>query len=95
GFTVVDRAVIAAMACTSPQVPLDGEGVAMIFRNGVNHEGVYVGEDMNFFRDARTRGFPVWCDPSIELGHVGRKEWRGRLRDALQRKPSEEVVCLG
>ena len=43
-------------------------------------------EDIAFFDDLRDEGFTIWCDPSIELGHVGEKEWRGRFADALKTK---------
>lgn len=38
-------------------------------------------EDINAFEDLRALGFKVWLDPTIELGHVGSKEWRGSLSE--------------
>ena len=32
---------------------------------------VSVSEDTRFCREARRAGFPVWCDPTIPVGHVG------------------------
>lgn len=34
-------------------------------------DGKFLGEDTYFCRKARKHGFDVWCDPSIEVGHVG------------------------
>jgi hypothetical protein len=33
------------------------------------------------FEDIRALGFKVWLDPTIELGHVGSKEWRGAVAE--------------
>jgi hypothetical protein len=38
-------------------------------------------EDINAFEDLRALGFKVWLDPTIELGHIGSKEWRGSLSE--------------
>ncbi len=83
GFTCVAREVIEQLAEGAKRVRNDmGERVAMIFRTGVEGDA-YVGEDMNFFRDAAKLGYDCNVDPQIELGHVGGNEYRGRLRDAL------------
>ena len=52
--------------------------------------GERTGEDVFFFNDVRAAGFDVWLDPSIELGHVGEHEWRGRFADTIT-KPKETV----
>ena len=38
-----------------------------------NHETGYttMGEDWHFCKVAREAGFTVWCDPSLEIGHLG------------------------
>ena len=40
-------------------------------------------EDINAFEDIRALGYKVWLDPSIELGHIGSKEWRGKATETL------------
>lgn len=85
GFAIVDRKAIAHLASKAPRV-LEGaerREMAEVFRIDKTPEGCRRTEDMAFFADLRDAGFTVWCDPSIELGHIGEKEWRGRLADAL------------
>jgi hypothetical protein len=41
------------------------------------------GEDMAFFADIRAAGYKVMLDPTVDLGHVGRKVYTGSIRDAL------------
>lgn len=38
----------------------------------IKHEtyGTYFGEDVSFCMRTREAGFKVWCDPSIQLGHI-------------------------
>ena len=35
-----------------------------------NYSG-FVGEDVYFCHYLRDRGVPIWCDPTIKLGHIG------------------------
>jgi hypothetical protein len=37
----------------------------------------YIGEDYTFCDRARERGFTVWIDPTIKLGHMGMHEFEG------------------
>lgn len=83
GFTCVQREVIERLAEKAETVPDDEGGrMPMIFRCGIL-DGRFHGEDMNFFADCRALGYEVNADPSIELGHVGGKAWRGKLMDTL------------
>lgn len=36
-----------------------------------NRDGLFVGEDIYFCNYVRSQGVPLWCDPTIKLGHVG------------------------
>lgn len=38
------------------------------FANGTND---FYGEDYSFFKKVRSKGLEVWCDPTIELDHIG------------------------
>lgn len=84
GFTVVDRRVCEELAASAPRVfdPLNNREMAAVFRVDTV-DGLRRTEDMAFFQDIRDAGHAVWLDPSIELGHVGKREWRGRLLDAI------------
>jgi hypothetical protein len=38
---------------------------------------------MAFFADIRELGHKVWLDPAVNLGHVGTKEFRGSISEAM------------
>lgn len=83
GFTCCRREVIERLAADAPKVTEDGEVVPMIFRSEVK-DGSFYGEDMVFFGDCLKVGAGVWCDPAIELGHVGGHEYRGALASIMR-----------
>lgn len=90
GFTVVDRAVCTKLANFAPQTfdALSGRKMASVFR--LDRPGLRCTDDYNFFTDIKDAGFQVWLDPSIELGHVGEREWRGRLLDSKIIQPIKD-----
>ncbi len=84
GYSIMDRKVCETIAASKPRViDIDGREMAEVFRIDKTPKGHRRTEDMAFFADIREAGFAIWCDPSIELGHVGDKEWRGKLADAI------------
>ncbi len=87
GFTIVTRDVIQALAEKAPKLvfPDSPDPLAHIFRCDVV-DGTFRGEDMAFFADVAALGHTVWLDPTINVGHVGGKEYRGAIMDALQRE---------
>lgn len=84
GFTIVDRKVCEQLAANAPKVKdqIAGNEVASVFRVDVTPDGFRRTEDMAFFADIRELGHTVWLAPTIELGHIGEREWRGRIMDA-------------
>ncbi len=84
GFTLMRRSVVEAVAAGKPRVrdALNGVEYADVFRIDRTVNGPR-GEDVAFFDDARELGFDAWLDPSIRLGHVGQKVYRGDVIDAL------------
>jgi hypothetical protein len=86
GFTVIDRSVLERRAAKAERIKgPNGRSIASIFRVD-NHEGMYRGEDIAFFSDVRDLGVDVWLDPSTDIGHIGQKEWRAHVGDALSPK---------
>ncbi len=87
GFTVVSRKLIQELADRAPKITfkvnMPGERVAKIFRFDEDEEGEARGEDMAFFADVKALGYQPYLDHSIELGHIGSKEYRGRFADQL------------
>jgi hypothetical protein len=84
GFTVVSRAAIEKLVATKPTVlnQASGERVADVFRVD-SFDGLLRGEDIAFFDDLRALGYDFWLDPTVELGHVGHKVYRGDVVRAL------------
>jgi len=82
GFTCVRRDLVDAFAATKPKMYHAGNGRMIIDafdrdkrvdEQGVRHAR---GEDGKFFHDMRELGFKAWLDPTVQLGHVGTKEYR-------------------
>lgn len=85
GFCCVQRQVIEKIAAQSPKLhypDVEGGPVPRIFRCD-ERDGYARGEDIAFFDDVRSLGFQTWLDPSIELGHIGSKEYRAKFSDHL------------
>lgn len=90
GFTVVPRAIAEELAATKPWVydPAEQRSIRSVFRidtvdRGHEHQDVRH-EDIAFFADIRDLGHPVWLDPTIQLGHVGPREYRNDPVKALR-----------
>jgi len=45
-------------------------------------DGKRRGEDMAFFYDIINLGYDILMDPDVDLGHVGMKEYRGKITDS-------------
>jgi hypothetical protein len=88
GFTIVTRKLMEELAKKAPlltfSVSLPGEKVAKIFRFD-EPDGEARGEDMAFFSDVKALGYQPYLDQSVDLGHIGTKEYRGRFADQLVR----------
>lgn len=67
GFLLVSKRVHEAFA---PDITKDG---GLPFDLGRGPSGNEEGEDLSFCRRAKEMGFEIWCDPTIPLGHVGKK----------------------
>jgi hypothetical protein len=85
GFTLMKRKVVEAVAESKPWMEhkLNGYRYRDVFRVDRNENGEPRGEDIAFFEDIRAAGFDVWLDPSVKLGHVGMKVFRGDPIEAL------------
>lgn len=85
GFCVVDRSICEQLASNSPSVkyPNGGGTVAKVFREDII-DGIGRTEDFAFFHDIEAMGTQLWLDPSINLGHIGDREWRGNILNVFQ-----------
>lgn len=87
GFTVMDRSVVEKLASSAPRVDdtLNGREMAAVFRVDIV-DGKRRTEDMAFFADIIDAGYTVWMDPTIELGHIGDRQWRGAIMNAFTKE---------
>ena len=97
GFTIVQRKVIEELAAKAKTTILPDMGstiVSDIFRTGsvvtarsvaLGADGEFMGEDMHFFEDVKKLGYKVWLDPSVDVSHIGQKEYKGSLKETLSR----------
>jgi hypothetical protein len=85
GFTIVKRAVMERVAADKPRIKdaMNNMEYADVFRVDRTATGSPRGEDVAFFADVRDAGYKVWLDPSVQLGHVGQKVYRGDVIAAL------------
>ncbi len=108
GFCCVQRQVIEKLHGISYKVRMGGypEPVAQIFSCDRANDW-YRGEDIKFFADCVMMGFEPWLDLEVNIGHIGRKDYRGsfarmldaRCRDAQRtdehKQKLQEMVANG
>lgn len=66
GFLLMKRHVLEAFG------PEFTKEYGTPFGMGFAPNGIQEGEDLSFCRRAKKRGFKIWADPTIPLGHIGR-----------------------
>lgn len=86
GFTVMTRKVVEHLVAKADRVidDVSQRDMASVFRIGKTANGRRQGEDMAFFEDIRALGYSVWLDTSVDIGHIGTKEYTGTIRDAMR-----------
>ncbi len=74
GFTAVQRQVFERLLETTEvyKDPHKDVQVPAFFRIMIK-DGLYIGEDIHFFNEARKAGFQAYLDPNIDLAHTGLK----------------------
>lgn len=84
GFTVVKREIMEQVreSATTIYDEISKTSIPSIFKVGT-HNGNRRGEDMAFFETLHELGHTVYLDPSISLGHIGTKVYRGSVMDAM------------
>lgn len=87
GFMLLKRSAIQKMIAFHPELsyrPKNGrrdnfQGTALY--NTELIDGEFWGEDYVFCKRANNAGIDIWCDPTFEFNHAGRK---GKLIDVLK-----------
>lgn len=82
GFMLIRREVLETLVDEHPEweyldVKLNKK-LSAVFDFKLEN-GSYMGEDYLFCNRARKRGFEVWVDPTIKLGHMGVQEYEGNF----------------
>jgi hypothetical protein len=89
GFTCLRREVVQTLSDKAPPIQyMRGCPVPEVFTFTRLADGHWRGEDIAFFDDAKKAGHQTWWDPEIQLGHIGRYEWRAtpdQIREANER----------
>ena len=85
GFTVMRREVVQEVSDSSVAIhdEITSRDIPSIFHIGT-HNGSRRGEDMSFFERITDLGHKIYLDPSISLGHLGLKVYKGCPLDAFQ-----------
>lgn len=99
GFLCIKRDVFVKMSKAYPKLKYrlaeatEEENKWMYaFFDAYVEDGIMWSEDYGFCKRWREIGGEVWCDPSIRLGHVGSKIYRGSIGEQLD-TPGTELIC--
>lgn len=85
GFCIIDKSVFETMMPETRQYIDSIHGnVYRFFSTSDDDTGNFVGEDIYFLRRwTKKFGGELWVDPTINLGHVGTKVYKGNLLESL------------
>jgi hypothetical protein len=86
GFACMKREVVEKVAASKRMIRTNGGEMREVFTFGLTEDGHRMGEDMRFFQDIREAGYTVWCDPKVNIRHVGIKLYGGDAEAALGAK---------
>lgn len=86
---VAERIVAAHQHLSYPEGAAPGGVVWAVFQLDQWEDGVPYSEDMLFCRRWRKLGGQVWCDPELNLMHIGNKGFVGCFGDWLRNRPDE------
>lgn len=91
GFMLIKRSVFERLFEAYPELKyVDDTGALKekerdnayaLFNSYVDDDGRFLSEDYGFGRYWQKIGGEVWVDPSIEMTHLGRFEYKGRMID--------------
>lgn len=93
GFMMISRNAIEKMIEAYPELKYNDDTGSLkdeernysyaFFNSYVDEDGRFLSEDYGFGRYWQKIGGEVWVDPSIELVHLGRFEYKGKMIDWL------------
>lgn len=88
GFVLLKRSVLQKMIAADPEArfedPGDNDGLYVLFENYLDRATRrYMGEDIRFSEKWTALGGKIWIDPELDISHVGRYDFHGRIGDYL------------
>lgn len=93
GFMLIKREVFERLFYAYPELkyrddtgtlsPAEREFTYALFNSYVDDDGRFLSEDYGFGRYWQKIGGSVWVDPTIELTHIGRMRYTGKMLDYL------------
>lgn len=100
GFMMIKRSVFEQMFAEHPELKYDDDTGLLneeerkysyaLFNSYVDGDKRFLSEDYGFCRYWQEMQGSIWTDPSIELTHMGRMKYTGKLIDYLQANASTE-----
>lgn len=79
GFAIIHRDVLSRLTEHAPIIQyMTQPEMPHVFQFTVS-DGQFRGEDVKFCTDAKELGYQCWLDPTIVLGHMGKKKFSARL----------------
>lgn len=86
GFTIIARTIMEQLALKAPKLRYSHAGLPQprLFRCD-EYKGASRGEDHAFFADVRELGHKVHLDPTVTLGHIGQKNYKASVFEAIAR----------
>lgn len=102
GFMLIKRSAFEKLFAAYPELKYNDDTGSLkgeernysyaLFNSFVDEEtGRFLSEDYGFGRYWQKIGGEVWVDPSIELSHLGRFTFKGRMLDWLAENASETI----
>jgi len=94
GFMLIKREVIEKMIEEYPHLKFKDDTGSLseeekkwtyaFFNSYIDTDGRFLSEDYGFCRYWQDMGGSVWVDPSIDMLHIGRMKFEGRMMDYLE-----------
>ena len=90
GCLKISRKAIEAMIAKFPELEYAegkaSQGKAYALFDFIRKDGIFYGEDYVFCALAREAGFGIYCDPNVNMEHIGPKRHQGHLGNWLMNR---------
>lgn len=93
GFMLIKKSVFVDMFKTYPELKYQDDTGSLsdeekkytyaLFNSYIDDDGRFLSEDYGFCRYLQKMGGSIWVDPTIELSHLGRIKYTGKMVDYL------------